>query len=240
MFLNKKIIYIWLTVTVLLVIFNICINYWWLSNSQKTVPAKLTPTRFSAEPSMVNEPTPTAYEQKLTKEAYTKNGEIWLKDLLVNNERKISKSKEVDYPLVSLSGDYVIYADMEKGSGGLPRGALYLFDLNEDKEEKIGIVNQTVSQTTWSQANDLLGFVNLPDGLDKYALTEVIIYDASIKRVVSRNTISIMEYDQNSQRTGRDWTKPYNVNLNCQHLEKKFFDFCQSYQLKLNSSRRIK
>src|SRR5687767_1533239 len=69
--------------------------------------------------------------------AFMREGEIWVRDLTTNQEKKVSKTHPVDSPKISYDGKYIGYFGLIHGGGGFPTSEFYVADTEGEYEVSV-------------------------------------------------------------------------------------------------------
>lgn len=127
-------------------------------------------------------PTPTVFVpqyagQKPVMAAFMRRGQIWVKDYVTGEERRVSQTEPVEGPNLSPSGNFVYYYDIVYAVGGYPRYRTYIADVNGNTEYKLsGATNFHGSKFKWSDDGHYLGVVYLDDN-PRTKTSGVYLYD---------------------------------------------------------------
>lgn len=175
----------------------------------------------SSTPTPTLTPTPTIFVpqyagQKPIMAAFMRRGQIWVKDYVTSEERKVSQTEPVEGPNLSPSGNFVYYYDIVYASGGYPRYRTYIADIHGNAEYKLsGATNFHGSKFKWSEDGHYLGVVYLDDN-PRTKTSKVYLYDTSKQQEILVGT-SIPGDDI------------YDVDDTCTSLSDESKEFCIEY-----------
>jgi len=185
------------------------------TSSSKTITVVTLPVSVSISPKLV---------------AFMRNGEIWVKNLVTNHEKKISKTAKVANPKFSPTGQYLYYFQIVHAGGGFPRYSLFINDAQGTSEKTFTKgANDSASKLKWSNDGKYLGMVlfgnDIPGGAN-YS-EEALIYDTSTQKEtllgkIKRNDLS---------------SDQYVVEGTCNQLPSQYTQFCTEYVAYLKVAR---
>jgi hypothetical protein len=180
-------------------------------------------------------PTVTASPISPKMVVFMRKGEIWIKDFITNQDKKISKTAKVDSPKFSPTGQHLYYFQIVHAGGGFPRYNLFVNDARGTYEKTFtNGANHYASKLKWSNDGKYLGMVlfgnDIPGGAN-YS-EEAYIYDTIAKNEVLMGKLSrgYKTYDNEPQ-------DQYIVEGNCSKIESAYKSFCEEYVAYLKTPR---
>lgn len=184
------------------------------SFNSSTSPSPTSTTEATVSPVIINK-----VPQMV---AFMRSGEIWIKDLTTNREKKISKTAKVANQIFSPSGKHLYYFEINRDGGGFPRYKLFVSDAQGRNEKTfIKVANHFASKLMWSSDGQYLGMVlfgnDIPGGENYFE--EAFIYDTQTQK-----EISIGKLIKGTSEGDR-----YLVNTSCDNLQLQYVAFCKEY-----------
>lgn len=146
-------------------------------------------------------------------------GEIWVKDVNQNIERKISKEKAVSDPFFSPNGKFVGYYSINRAGDGFPTSDLYI-SANDGEKHFIfpHPANYYGSKLLWSEDEKYVGVILFPNA--SKGMASINIYSLSEEKLF---------YIGETSEGPRDKYNISETSCDTQQLSSALADFCHKY-----------
>ncbi len=178
----------------------------------------------SSTPTPTLTPTPTVFVpqyagQKPVMAAFMRRGQIWVKDYVTGEERKVSQNEKVNMPSLSPDGNSVYYFEIiEAGGDGAPSYHMYIADTKGTYEHMFkDFSNYYASKPKWSSDGKYMGVVLI--NANSFNDHEIWIYDT-----INRKQILI------GKLIGTIWDgDSYKTKSTCPESDEEITHFCNEY-----------